>query len=152
MHGYFIFQYFGRLVCDEVLFQLFLRDFVGIGIYAFQSVVLLYQRCSGLGADARHAAEMIRQTRAQYDALVAAGVNRVGISVEALDAEGYLRISGVKNFDMRRFMDYNAAFGYDLGDRMIRELADMLRSKSIRIAVNQTLVACIKGIESALPH
>lgn len=46
--------------------------------------------------------------------LVDAGLNRIGISVEAMGAEGYFRISGVKNFDFERFVDNIA----DLHSRM----------------------------------
>ncbi len=49
--------------------------------------------------------------------LVRAGVNRVGISVEALDEAGYLALSGVKNFNMRRFMDNIADLHENRGDR-----------------------------------
>lgn len=37
--------------------------------------------------------------------LVNAGINRVGISVEALDNDGYRRICGIKKFDIARFID-----------------------------------------------
>jgi len=37
--------------------------------------------------------------------LIASGINRVGISVEAINSIGYQKISGVHNFNIDRFMD-----------------------------------------------
>lgn len=46
--------------------------------------------------------------------LVNAGISRVSISVEAVSTEGYQKISGVKSFDIQRFVD-NIADLHSLG-------------------------------------